>query len=593
MKFGDEKQMAVFDSVVAEFGLEKHKAQLFVLLSSVFAGERSSDDLFVDIDALLEVEGLDQEKLLDIELVFFSKLIEPYDDQLEAAFQQNKIPFLTFVEKLKKDQSLRFENDRLNRRFAHLCEVYFKGEYAFDRAKRTLVKSVKAGGLGLEASVGDAIMEVLVAGEDRVTFDVPVQKKAAVPVAPRVNAPVAPRAVKKVVPRAVLRSKAALPPKKEVAVPASPKKIVPRAVPVKKVVVKPAVVKKVVPRAVAKQKVPVAKVAPVARVPAVKRMSPVAVKRASSAVTVQANMDTAKGVAKLHTTGVLVADEHKEVVTAQKQVEKHASGADSQVELHQKVRDTIAQSGLKYKDEKLNKQFHSIIISRLKETRGPYETRDAVMRSQEKGGLGMDVDVAQKFLRILEIANDELHATWSAREREKKIEYLRERRAQLFTKKVAGKKKVAHRGTSADVRKVLKKVPVAKRQPLVSDNLKTTKPAMHDVKAPPNLTNPVSELKSYTLEDFHRLHKDAKEAALKIEGKIRLLGQESFVHMKKGEAAWKQSEVMTIYKEQLQQSIVGNLPLSEVIVKRKANDLLVLEENEVAALTDLSTRLRS
>ena len=594
--------IADLNKILVEHKVESSQAAIIALLRRVFSGEVSVDDAVVFIDDLLQEAGLDESKALDVELMIYNAVLEPNEDELESLFDSKKILFSVLVDDLATKHGIVFEDKRMKRRFAHICEVYLKEEYDYTRAVRAFAKGARAGGMELEQDVADSIMDALTDVIGRVDFTTRAEARDQAKTAPQegdvaawlaeqkktevVAVPESPKKapVKKVAAKSVATPKPVDAAKKQLSTP-SPKKeaSVPVSAPVtKKVPTKKLLaVKKVASKPV---------VASLAGQP-----KPVVARRSAKKVALAVNHTTVKDVAVLEKHDLLEADEHGNVQEASAKVAVHAEKVvDTQQELTDKVKETIAQSGLKYKDPQIDKRFQGIVVSRMKEVRGAYETRDAVMKSVAEGGLGMDVHKAQKFLQLLEAANDELHSTWSERERLKKIESLRQRRAKLFegdTQATAAK--VGHRGTSADVRGVVKKKPTVKRAPQVSDDLKGAKPMMQDVKAPPNLINPISELKSYTLEDFHRLDKDPVEAALKIEGKIRLLGQESFVRMKQGAAAWKQCEVMMIYKEQLQQSIVGNMSLAEVIVKRKENKLLILEEHEVEALLGLLTRLRS
>ncbi len=583
MDFGNEQQMKDFETFIANHSLEAHKASLYSLAQELFDGTVSIDNIS---DRLFDIFGEDSvtdEKRLNIEEDFYVGLIFPYEKDINVAFENNKLSIHEIVEAIKKVVEVSFDDKRMNRRFDHIVGLFFKGQYDVLRTSRSMSKSTKAGGMGLDTETGQKIMQELVKYENRVSLEKTKKEDVAEAAAVekreddvakwleehKENEVVEEKPVVKsksqlkgADARGAAKLKAALSPEK-ISKPAAPK------VPKKKVVKK-----------VAKEKVVVGKQPQI-----VKK------KRQVGDVAIAANSETVKTVS-VGAGDMLTDEEVGQVKHAAAVVKSKPVQHDTQKELMEKVKETIAKSGISYKEPKIEKQFQSIVMSRLKDTRGPYETRDAVMKPVEQGGLGMKVDEAQKFLHLLEAANDELTGAWEDREREKKMAYLQDRRAKLFHSKPAVVEKVAHKGTSADVRTVVKKKPAKKRQPHVADGLKSSKPAMHDVKAPPKLINPVSELKSYTLEDFHRLHADPVEAALKVEGKIRLLGHESFVMMKKGAAAWKHSEVMKIYKEQLQQSIVGNMPLTDVIAKRKESGMLVLEVAEVEALTDLSSRLR-
>ncbi|MAG12113.1 MAG: hypothetical protein CMI52_04915 [Parcubacteria group bacterium] len=574
MKFGNPQQKKDFDAFIVEHKIEAQKVPLYALMQELFSGAVSIDDISNRLFNMVDKKIIGDSQLLDIEEDLYIQFVMPHEEELKKAFESNRLSVQEVASKVREDRSLSFEDRRLERRFEHILELFFKREYDFDRAQRSFYKSTKAGGMGLEESKADEIMKELVKYEDRISLE-KTKKEVAIEVAAveKKEADVAAwlegqkkkdvvvekklNGLKGADARGAAKLKAALSPEKssKFVVPKVPKKKVAKNVVVGE---QPQIVKK---------------------------------KRLAGDVAIAAKAQTVKEVS-VGTEDMLTDEEVGQVKHAAAVVKSKSVVHDTQKELMDKVKETIAKSGISYKEPKIEKQFHSIVMSRLKETRGPYETRDAVMKPVEQGGLGMKVNDAQKFLQLLEAANDELTGVWDDREREKKMAYLHERRSKLFDAKPVAVERVAHHGTSADVRTVVKKKPAKKRQPHVVDGLKSSKPEMHDVKAPPKLINPVSELKSYTLDDFHRLHGDPVEAALKVEGKIRLLGHESFVMMKKGAAAWKNSEVMKIYKEQLQQSIVGNLPLTDVIAKRKENGMLVLEVAEVEALTDLSSRLR-
>ncbi len=241
----------------------------------------------------------------------------------------------------------------------------------------------------------------------------------------------------------------------------------------------------------------------------------------------------------------------------------------------------------------LCERFYHIIMARLKDIRNANDTRDVVMKPEDLGGLGLGAGQAQELLSLIERKKNALHEKWLAVQRSRKEEYLARRRDELFrTEQDIQDKTVPVSHTTSDMVKVALQEPKKKETAIVAQHLKTSKPFMQDVRTAPALLDPIGELQSYTLQDFRRLHSDPAQAVQRIEQKIDLLGESAYAKRYKGIEAWKGSEVMRVYREQLGQSLVANLPLKDVLEKRTSAGQPVLTLDEVNALTLLNARLR-
>lgn len=116
--------------------------------------------------------------------------------------------------------------------------------------------------------------------------------------------------------------------------------------------------------------------------------------------------------------------------------------------------------------------------------------------------------------------------------------------------------------------------------------IRTSKPLITDIKAPPEPEGPLEELKELDLKEFRRLGQ-AREATAKIKNKIELLAEESFAKKAEGIRTWQTSLLNKLYLEVGQQAIEQGRAVADILASRQD---LTLEEFE--AIADLNRELR-
>ncbi len=237
----------------------------------------------------------------------------------------------------------------------------------------------------------------------------------------------------------------------------------------------------------------------------------------------------------------------------------------------------------------LQQRLVRIIISRWKEMRDNRQTKEALMRDVESGGLGLSETQADNILKTASEQRD------VALEKGKQVlpgvlkqsldkdKSLQEKPRKELTENTGFAKhhekepvnslitEVKPRNTGLGKTETIK--PKSTPSPIAETNL--------------NVIGPVDELRIMTLNDFRRLGRNAKDSAQKIYQKIDLLEDESIQIKVAGIKAWKESEVYQDYLSIGQQSIEQGISVGDVIAKQKNG----MTQEEFEAIADLSGKL--
>jgi hypothetical protein len=113
-----------------------------------------------------------------------------------------------------------------------------------------------------------------------------------------------------------------------------------------------------------------------------------------------------------------------------------------------------------------------------------------------------------------------------------------------------------------------------------------------DVKTVPRAMNPIDELRYIDIITFRRMGDNAKSITAKIFGKIKLLEEERFSRRSEAIKAWRNSPVYRLYLTIGQESIGSNIPINDIIEKRKNSKEDFLSSEEFDAIMDLNKSLR-
>lgn len=112
------------------------------------------------------------------------------------------------------------------------------------------------------------------------------------------------------------------------------------------------------------------------------------------------------------------------------------------------------------------------------------------------------------------------------------------------------------------------------------------------VKAPINLTGPVEELATMTLQNFRRLAPGPAQQAEKILAKISLLEKDSITKKAQGIEAWRSSTVYRLYLSLGEESLKTAKNITTIIQEKQKINQETLSAEEFAAISDLNKNLR-
>lgn len=245
-----------------------------------------------------------------------------------------------------------------------------------------------------------------------------------------------------------------------------------------------------------------------------------------------------------------------------------------------------SESGLKL-DENGRKKFLTIVEARLKEVRDAFETRDALERPAEQGGFGIKGGLLASVMEALEKIVSE-QQTSSMADFNKAKQAAREAKAA----EEAEKKQAAIAAARAARPKVVLRPAVPVMSP-ASQTAATARPVMTDVVAPPRkLSGPIDELSSLTVDDFRRLSREPKEAAIKIKDKISLLEEQGIGQKILGVKAWHASPINRLYLEISRAALVSGRTIEDISNERLKNGQISLSLEEVKIINELNGELR-
>lgn len=563
----------VIDTTLEKYHLTPDKEVVMDLIGQIFQGELDYKEFPFELEGILDRVD---EDLVAFESDIYLDVFMPYESELDALYEANKSLFVDVMSALNTQFAFTFEEPRFAERLSTIAEQFLKGEYDEERTLRALTKGTKPGGLDFTEDVAERVIAFLNPFIDRVRFG---EETIVVPeVAQEVTEDIHPMPAElmiehtDIVPQALVDTPEELVKKKSPRVAIKPLEQVPVKTEQEKL------------RSDVRAKAQTSQYMKTV-IPSVSTVTP---------PIMPVDMpQTAKQVTEGITCDLLEEHEIEELIKTREGIDERIA---DMPKIHDELRtvflEVVEKFSTKLQSAELCERFHSLVISRLKNVRNTYETRDLVVAPIAAGGLGFSFDDASEFLTYLEAECTKLQLEWQAELETQKEAFVTEKRNALFGKgNTPPRTMIATDTNTDDMRGIVERKPEPVTM-VMADNLKTTRPIMQDVHSEAPTLDPIEELRSYSLDDFHRLSRSPVEAALKIEQKIGILGDWMYVKRAEGIDAWKDSKIMRMYREQLQQSIIGDMPLTEVIERRKAATQPFLTTEEVAALTDLSSRLR-
>ncbi len=315
----------------------------------------------------------------------------------------------------------------------------------------------------------------------------------------------------------------------------------------------------------------------------------------------------------------------------------------------------IKQLNLNLTDEILARRLKNIILTALKKIRTEVQSRDALIKEKEIGGLGLSEEQADQVLALIKKEGavsspvkkelvkrakpEKTVKKFTAQELEHELAppppvaqvKVKEKKVypQEVKEKIAFAKEVKPVGIkpqkiSPGPAKPERRFP-PKAKPFVSQPLKpsaqkkkgllslfkkkedkaesataevkpkvmtpSSREKITDIKVPRRLTGPVEELQNFRLVDFRQLNPNPEQAILKIKEKIDLLEGESFTKRLTGIEAWKKSEVNRLYLALGQAGLEGGKSIDQIIAARSSNNQPTLTKEEFLALGKLNKML--
>lgn len=259
---------------------------------------------------------------------------------------------------------------------------------------------------------------------------------------------------------------------------------------------------------------------------------------------------------------------------------------------------------LKFNGEEQRERFYDNLVKFIKNIRNKIQTFDVLTKLKKDGGLGIQKNVADKILDIID-------------------DVKKDRENFLLTQKIEEKNNIMSKEIDKD--NILDKVKDLRRQDIdngksvvkeysIGDNnyhifegsieemylkqIKSKEESYGEMTlnkpkdySKSKLVGPIEELALFTVRDFRNLSSNVKERIGIIERKIKVL--ESYSARKKilGIKAWLNSEVCEVYKDMIDESVkYGNI--SRIINMRKERGELYLTEEEVEEIAELNRTLR-
>lgn len=297
----------------------------------------------------------------------------------------------------------------------------------------------------------------------------------------------------------------------------------------------------------------------------------------------------------------------------------------------------VADAKLTFATGELRTRFDHIIDARLRDVRDGFETRAKLEDSAEKGGVGLsgaslvavmemveEMDAMHHKALALQMAEKkEAHVAQKA-ERAQAAEGVAVQEAVVMAKRYAeltGKAPtelvapvVPSRPTSAptaeavklrdekiDTSKVKAAIEAAKVSapvvtPVMSEpSIPVTasgRPKVEDIRFERTLAGPVEELRLLTRTDFRRLSKDPRQAILKIQDKVELVGQEGYEQRIAAIRAWRDSPLSREYVAVSREALLAGTSIAQVLAGKRALGQDVLSDDELKAIVDLNGILR-
>jgi hypothetical protein len=292
-----------------------------------------------------------------------------------------------------------------------------------------------------------------------------------------------------------------------------------------------------------------------------------------------------------------------------------------------KMEKIVEQAKVNFASQELLNRFKKIILTHLKGIRDKINTKEALTKPVENGGLGFDVNSAENILRLAanqeivgeiknpnetkETARGEIVKTFA-----RDVEY--DLASAIKAKREAGTLKSIEQAPAeekllapptpmveAQPQKIKQRVklepafpastPVSRAKNQVSNLRKTEtgKVKMDDIIGSPRVFTPVDEIKYMTVKNFRNLDPDPNKAIEVIKKKIEALAAEDYSKKIAGIQGWKTSPVNRMYVEAYQDAINEGKEVVFILNKKIKNNPEFINEAEFEAILKLNQDLKA
>ena len=299
------------------------------------------------------------------------------------------------------------------------------------------------------------------------------------------------------------------------------------------------------------------------------------------------------------------------------------------------VKQIIKETGLELKDDVLENRFKNIVLSFVRNVRSSTETAIVLKRPFKIGGIGLEQEMTDKIMDILQKEDQRAQTVSSPKEKiinaekvkalikapDKELLVIETKIRRPLIKKTE-KADIKEKEMIQDVEEAIKKfqpklekppikekpkikiedvsmaeIPKAKvaldtESPVFSKTLKKPdKTMVESITNQPKIYGPSDELRSISLIDWRRWGA-SQEAVAKILEKINLLAEDSLVKKAEGIKAWKESEINKLYLNIGEESINNGKSIEEMINERQEEGRKTLTQEEFNAVVELNQNLR-
>lgn len=291
-------------------------------------------------------------------------------------------------------------------------------------------------------------------------------------------------------------------------------------------------------------------------------------------------------------------------------------------------------------------RLKNILVSFLKGIRNQIETKDALLKSKEEGGLNFTQRQVEQIFnlikkekplkeesrakeKILDVSFDKqtkdvLRAPSEDDKKEEALlqlqppppviletfrEKLKEKITSQPTLSQLSQPSVAPAETRGEPSQPFRPappplpsqmLPVRQIRRADAPEIKEAKPRLQDIKRPSffgqkprvELVGPIEEIRNLSLSDLREMSDNPAKALEKIKEKIFLLEKKSFLKKIQAIKAWHENEIYQLYLEIGRQVIQERTNLEKTLERRQSQGLPVLTKEEFSAIMDFNKSLR-